>query len=141
MKIPADVIKISINGILSAVTGRVRWYMIFKTVDIPCPMATWWLTTEESQNTEFMCALTPVIRQYQRKGYVTATFLSGEQDLECCTHQLMKHNYELRSSNASLVPFLGCKAVAICYLKILKMYRQHLYLTLLQSGMHGIISA
>lgn len=88
--------------------------MIFKIVDIPCPMATWWLTTEESRNPEFMNSLKPIIRHYQRKGYATATFLSGDQDLEACTHRLMKHNYELHMAQSSLAPDKGCKALSIC---------------------------
>lgn len=98
-----------------------RWLMIFKTVDIPCPMATWWLTTEESRNPEFMNSLKPTIRQYQRKGYATATFLSGDHDLEACTHHLMKHNYELHLTQSSLAPNEGCKAFYICckYCRIL----------------------
>lgn len=88
--------------------------MIFKIVDIPSPMATWWLTTEESRNPEFMNSLKPTIRHYQRKGYSTATFLSGDQDLEACTHRLMKHNYELHMAQSSLAPDKGCKALSIC---------------------------
>ena len=88
--------------------------MVFKTTDVPCRMATWWLTTEESKDTELLSSLKPTIRQYQRKGYVTATFLSGNGDLETSTHQLMKHNFQLHAANNSLAPDDGGEAVSIC---------------------------
>ena len=88
--------------------------MVFKTTDVPCRMATWWLTTEESKDTELLSSLKPKIRHYQQNGYVTATFFSGNSDLETSTHQLMKHNFQLHAANSSLVPDDGDKAVSIC---------------------------
>ena len=88
--------------------------MIFKTTELPCRMATWWLTTGESKDTELLSSLKPKVRHYQRKGYVTATFLSGNSDLETSTHQLMKHNFQLCAANDRLAPDDGGKAVSIC---------------------------
>jgi len=88
--------------------------MLFKATETPCRMATWFLTTEESKDTELLSSLKPKIRHYQQKGYVTATFFSGNSDLETSTHQLMKHNYQLHAANDSLAPDDGCKAVSIC---------------------------
>lgn len=88
--------------------------MVFRAIDAPCRMATWWLTTEEANDKELISSLKPKIRQYQQQGYVTATFLSGNGDLETNTHQLMKHNFQLYAANNSLAPDDGCKAVSIC---------------------------
>lgn len=101
-------------GYTSCTTQIAREIMVFKTTELPCRMATWWLTTEESKDTELLSSLKPKIRQYQRKGYVTATFFSGNGDLESSTHQLMKHNFQLHAASSSLAPDDGCKAVSIC---------------------------
>lgn len=89
--------------------------MLFRVVESPCRMATWWITNEEAQDTEFMNSLKLNIRKYQRQDYLTATFLSGNQNLESNTRQLMKHNYELSSARNSLALTEECKAVSICY--------------------------
>jgi hypothetical protein len=77
-------------------------------------MATWWITSEEAKDTEFMNSLKLNIRKYQRQDYLTATFLSGSQNLESNTRQLMKHNYELHSAKGSLALAEEGKAFSIC---------------------------
>ena len=88
--------------------------MLFRVVESPCRMATWWITSEEAKDTEFMNSLKLNIRKYQRQDYLTATFLSGSQNLESNTRQLMKHNYELHSAKCSLALAEECKAFSIC---------------------------
>ena len=88
--------------------------MVFKAMVTPCKMATWWLTKEEYNDAAFMDSLKPSIHLYQRKGYMTATCVSGLRDLEASTYQLMKRNYEQLSLTKSLAPNNGCEAFSIC---------------------------
>ena len=69
-------------------------------------MATWWLTNSEAADTELNKTLRASIREYQKAGYMTATFRSGREDLEENTQKLMRHNFELQSK-AILAPIDG----------------------------------
>lgn len=86
--------------------------MILKTQEAPCRMATWWLTKSEAGDAEFNKSLRVSIREYQKAGYVTATFCSGRENLEENTRQLMSHNFELQSK-ANLAPADGGEAFFI----------------------------
>lgn len=80
--------------------------MILRTQETPCRMATWWLTSSEAADTELNKTLRASIREYQKAGYMTATFRSGREDLEENTQKLMRHNFEILSK-AILAPIDG----------------------------------
>ena len=87
--------------------------MVLKITEAPSRMATWWVTKNEANDIELMNSLKPQIKEYQRKGYMTIRFVSGDRDPVASTYQLMKHNFELNVTNSCLAPNNGCEVVFI----------------------------
>ena len=83
--------------------------MVLRVKETPCRMATWWLTNAEAADPKLNTTLRASIREYQKAGYMTATFRSGREDLEENTQKLMRHNFELQSK-AILAPIDGGEA-------------------------------
>lgn len=103
--------------------------MILRTQETPCRMATWWLTNSEAADTELNKTLRASIREYQKAGYMTATFRSGREDLEENTQKLMRHNFELQSKTI-LAPIDGGEVFFIIGGIIYVMFmRQQLYIS------------
>ena len=103
--------------------------MILRTQETPCRMATWWLTNSEAADTELNKTLRASIREYQKAGYMTATFRSGREDLEENTQKLMRHNFELQSK-AILAPIDGGEVFFVSKGIILIVFlRQQLYIS------------
>lgn len=96
--------------------------MILKTQETPCRMATWWLTKSEAGDAEFNKSLRVSIREYQKAGYMTATFCSGRENLEENTRQLMSHNFELQSK-ANLAPVDGGEAFLLILVSLIYLIR------------------
>lgn len=55
-------------------------------------LACWWLTNDDANNEELMSSIMVSIKEYQRQGYMTATYHSGTGDLKNQTRQLLKNN-------------------------------------------------
>ena len=83
--------------------------MVLRVMDTPCRMASWWLTNAEAADPELNITLRASIREYQKAGYMTATFRSGRENLEENTQKLMRHNFELQLK-ANLAPIDGGEA-------------------------------
>lgn len=51
-----------------------------------------WLTRAEQNDDALRAGLSPLYRQYQRQGFLTAVFLSGTDDLMPRTSELLCYN-------------------------------------------------
>lgn len=51
-----------------------------------------WLTSAEKADIGVQAQLKPMYVEYKKKGYLTAVFLSGDQDLYQQTTDLLKYN-------------------------------------------------
>lgn len=66
-------------------------------VDEERKVASWWLSNEEQQDEQITDSLRPQFKEWKAKGYLPVVFRSGNDDLEGCTHDLMKHNFMLEA--------------------------------------------
>ena len=66
-------------------------------VDEERKVASWWLSNEEQQDEHITDSLRPQFKEWKAKGYLPVVFRSGNDDLEGCTHDLMKYNFTLEA--------------------------------------------
>lgn len=58
-------------------------------------IAMFWLSTQEKEDKDFRQSLKPQYREWKRKGYKVACFLSGKGDIVESTKELLIHNKEV----------------------------------------------
>ena len=66
-------------------------------VDEKRRVASWWLSNEEQQDEHITDSLRPQFKEWKSKGYLPVIFRSGSDDLEGCTHDIMKYNFVLEA--------------------------------------------
>ena len=66
-------------------------------VDEERKVASWWVSREEQQDENIVDSLRPQFKEWKAKGYLPVIFRSGSDDLEDCTHDLMKYNFVLEA--------------------------------------------
>ena len=73
----------------------------------PMKIAAFWVSKAEAADKNFMDSLRPEFKAWKRKNYLPVVYEAGEENIEDNMYMLMRHNYDLKVRNESVLELLN----------------------------------
>ncbi len=73
--------------------------MVKKIKEKPIKAVLYFLSKEEAKDEALMATIKNECKEYKKQGYQPVIFESGEESLEICIHDLIKHNLTLMATH------------------------------------------
>lgn len=73
----------------------------------PMKIAAFWVSKAEAADKDFMDSLRPQFKAWKRKNYLPVVYEAGEENIEDNMYMLMRHNYDLKVRNESVLELLN----------------------------------
>ena len=73
----------------------------------PMKIAAFWVSKAEAADKNFMDSLRPEFKAWKRKNYIPVVYEAGEENIEDNMYMLMRHNYDLKVRNESVLELLN----------------------------------